>query len=358
DGRLQGVRFLVDGMSTHWFDAQMRAFQDRVDGIFLDHVNAIDCRRCGTDDMVAVVRSFSDHDPGKFYLYQARPAQGDKTWRPIGAVMNGVKPEQMAGVALHRIAARDGRDLPVWVTRPDGATGPLPAVVLVHGGPWMRGSDWSWHPLPQFLASRGYVVIEPEMRGSLGYGSAHFSAGLRQWGQAMQDDVADALKWAQSQGIAADKACIAGDSYGGYSTLMGLANDPDAFRCGIAGFAPADLTLFVQGSMWVADDIGAGARKFSLADLVGDPERDAKMIEARSPTKLAAKIKAPVMLVYGEQDRRVPLTHGERMRQALRAAGNEPVWISYIDGTHGLYYLKDRIDRAQRMEAFLAKYLK
>ena len=358
EGRLQGVRFTVDGESTYWFDASMRAFQDRVDRIFPDRMNRIDCRRCGAADMVAVVRSFSDHEPGKFYLYQAGSAGDADRWRPIGAVRANVQPEQMASVTLTRIAARDGRELPVWVTRPDTATGPLPAVVLVHGGPWARGSEWSWQAMEQFLASRGYVVVEPEMRGSDGYGVAHFQAGLRQWGRAMQDDVVDALKWAQAQSLATDKACIAGDSYGGYSTLMGLINDPTVFRCGIAGFAPTDLELFIRGSMWVADDVSLEGRKYELSELIGDPDKDAAMIDAESPDKQAARIKAPLMLIYGERDRRVPLTNGKRMRDALRDAGNDPVWVTYFDEGHGLYYLENRVDRAQRMEAFLAKYLK
>ena len=132
----------------------------------------------------------------------------------------------MATLELQRIKARDGLDLPVWITRRPDAKGPLPAVVLVHGGPWLRGGEWRWDAEAQFLASRGYVVIEPEFRGSAGYGSAHLEAGFKQWGQAMQDDVADALRWAQKEGLASDKACIAGASYGGYSTLMGLIKDP------------------------------------------------------------------------------------------------------------------------------------
>jgi len=358
DGKLQGVRFVVDGETTHWFAPQMKAMQERVDGIFPDHINRIDCRRCGEADMVAVVFSYSDHDPGNLYLYQAKPPEGEKTWRRIGEAMDGIKAEQMASMSLHRIKARDGRDLPVWVTRPDdAATVPRPAVVLVHGGPWMRGRAWGWHAMPQFLASRGYVVIEPEMRGSTGYGEAHFRASFKQWGQAMQDDVADALRWAQAQGIASDKACIAGDSYGGYSALMGLANDPGLFRCGSVGFAPTDLGLFLQGSAWVADDIGATARKYTLPEMVGTVEKDAAMVAAQSPVNQAAKIKTPVMLVYGERDWRVPLTQGERMRKALRNAGNDPVWVTYTEEGHGLYYLNNRVDRAQKMAAFLATHL-
>ena len=130
-------------------------------------------------DMVALVRSFSDRDPGHFYLFQAKPAGGEKAWMDLGAVREGVKPQDMASVELQRIKARDGLELPVWVTRPAGASGALPAVVLVHGGPWVRGGDWSWEAESQFLASRGYLVLEPEFRGSTGYGSTR-SCGARE----------------------------------------------------------------------------------------------------------------------------------------------------------------------------------
>jgi dipeptidyl aminopeptidase/acylaminoacyl peptidase len=355
--RVQGVRVVVDGETTVWFDPAMKALQDRADRLFPGRVNRVSCRRCGAPDVVALVRSFSDHDPGRLYLFQAQPPEGEKAWRNIGPVMDGIKPEQMAGMDLHRIPARDGRDLPVWVTRPDAAKGPLPAVVLVHGGPWVRGNAWGWHADAQFLASRGYVVIEPEMRGSTGYGEAHFRAGFKQFGQAMQDDVADALRWAQKQGLASDKACIAGASYGGYSTLMGLVKDPALYRCGVAWMALADLDLYVGGSWWVTDDISKTGRSYTLPEAVGDPVKDAAMIAANSPVKQAARIKAPVMLVFGEEDRRVPLAHGERMRKALRDAGNDPVWVTYAGEAHGFGSVKNKVDFAQRMEAFLAKYL-
>ncbi|CAM3863771.1 prolyl oligopeptidase family serine peptidase [Roseateles saccharophilus] len=356
-GRLLGVRLRVDGQTTVWFDDAMKALQQRADRLFPGRINQIDCRRCAAPDMVALVRSYSDRDPGRLYLFQASPAEGEKNWRAIGPVREGVKPEQMASLDLQRIKARDGSDLPVWVTKSPAAKGPLPAVVLVHGGPWVRGSEWSWHADAQFLASRGYVVIEPEMRGSTGYGDAHFRAGFRQFGQAMQDDVADALRWARAQGIASDKACIAGASYGGYSTLMGLIKDPDLYRCGVAWVALADLDLYLSGSWWVTDDISKTGRQYGLPELVGDPEKDATMIAANSPVKQAAHIKAPLLLAFGEDDRRVPLAHGERLRKALREAGNEPLWVTYPGEGHGFALLKNRVDFAQRMEAFLAKYL-
>lgn len=356
-GAPMGVRLVADAETTVWFDGGMKAFQAEVDRLFPSTVNRIDCRRCGQADMVALVRSFSDRDPGRLYLYQAKPKAGEKPWRMIGAANEDIDPARMASVEMHRIKTRDGKALPVWVTTPPGAKGPRPAVVLVHGGPWSRGGYWAWDAEAQFLASRGYVVIEPEIRGSTGYGDAWFRAGFRQWGQTMQDDVSDALGWAQKQGLASNKACIMGASYGGYSTLMGLIKDPALYRCGVAAFAVADLELHVKGDFWVDDDIGREARQFGYKELIGDPDKDAAMLRANSPVLQAARIKAPVLLAFGERDRRVPIEHGERMRSALIAAGQQPEWVVYKGEGHGFGIRANRIDFYKRVEAFLAKHL-
>ncbi|MBI3349317.1 MAG: S9 family peptidase [Burkholderiales bacterium] len=356
-GAALGVRVVTDGESTVWFHPMLKALQQEADDRFPGRVNRIDCRRCGEPGMTALVRSFSDRDPGQLWVYQALPPEGEKSWRPVGRVRDDIKPSEMATVDFHRIQARDGRDLPLWVTKSAQAQGPLPAVVLVHGGPWVRGNVWGWHAQAQFLASRGYAVIEPEFRGSTGYGQAHFRAGFRQWGQAMQDDVADALRWAQKQGIASDKACIVGASYGGYSTLMGLVKDPDLYRCGVAWLAVTDLELLLKGSWWVDDDTSGESRKYRLPEMIGDLQKDADMIAANSPVRQAARIKAPLLLAFGEDDRRVPLVHGERMRKALREAGSEPVWVTYPGEGHGFGIVANRIDFAERMAAFLARHL-
>lgn len=356
-GRARGLHITTDAESTIWFDPQRKALQERVDALLPGHVNRIDCRHCESPDLVALVRSYSDQDPGRLLIYQAQPPEGQKAWLLVGRVRNDIKPEQMAQSELHRIHARDGLELPVWVTRNPNATGALPAVVLVHGGPWARGRYWGWNADAQFLASRGYIVIEPEMRGSTGYGEKLFKAGFKQWGQAMQDDVADALRWAQHEGLASNKACIAGASYGGYSVLMGLIKDPDLYRCGVAWMGVADLDLYLSGSWWVTDDIGSTSRQYTLPELIGDPVKDAAMIEANSPVKQAARIKAPLLLVYGEADKRVPIKHGERLRDAMHATGHDPEWVTYSGEGHGFGVSANRIDFAERMAAFLAKYL-
>lgn len=354
DGRILGVRLETDAEQTHWFNPALKALQQVADQRFRDRVNRIDCRRCGSSDMVALVLSYSDRDPGHLWLHDSQSGR----WQHVSALIDGIDPQQMAPVDFHRIRARDGRDLPLWITRPATAKRgqALPAVVMVHGGPWVKGGSWRWRSTEQFLASRGYLVISPEFRGSLGYGRSHYEAGWRQWGQAMQDDVADALLWARQQGLATDRACIAGASYGGYSTLMGLVRHPELYRCGVAWVAVSDLPLLVKGSWFIVDDISRGGRQ-TLPRLVGDPERDAAMLRENSPLEQAARIRAPLLLAYGEADLRVPLDHGQRLRAAMTAAGNPPVWISYPNEGHSWRKVATRVDFAGRVERFLRSHL-
>lgn len=173
----------------------------------------------------------------------------------------------------------------------------------------------------------------------------------------MQDDVADALLWARAQGLASDRACIAGGSYGGYSTLMGLVRHPELYQCGWAWVATTDLLLYLEGSWWVMDDIADSGRRYSLPTMVGDAERDRAMLLENSPVTQAHRIKAPLLLVWGAEDRRVPIAHGERLRKALQAAGREPEWVVYPDEGHGLALPANQIDMAERLERFFSQHL-
>ncbi len=351
-----GVRVDADAETTVWFDEKMKAFQALADARLPGGINRISCRRCGQSDMVALVRYFSDRDPGQLWVYNAATEQ----WRSVFRVLRSIDPRQMASVDLQRIKARDGRDLPVWLTLPAGrkSGSPGPAVVLVHGGPWVRGGHWRWSAMEQFLASRGYLVISPDFRGSQGYGQAHFEAGWKQWGQAMQDDVADAVLWAQAQGLADQRVCIAGASYGGYSTLMGLVRHPELYRCGVAWVAVTDPFLYLEGSWWVRDDISDSGRRYSLPQMVGDAKKDADMLTSVSPVAQAHKIRAPLLLAFGEADLRVPLAHGTRLREALQKVGRDPLWVTYPDEGHSWRLPQTHTDFAQRMEVFLAEHLK
>ena len=353
DARVVGVRVETDAESTVWFDDSLKKIQALADARFPGRTNRISCRRCTTDG-VLLVFSYSDQDPGSYWLY--RPSS--QAWESVGKVRSDVDPKAMAQLDLHRIRARDGQDLPVWVTKPPGkATGPMPAVVLVHGGPWVRGGHWQWHGEAQFLASRGYVVIEPEFRGSAGFGRNHFESGFKKWGTTMQDDVADAALWAASTGLVDGKrVCIAGASYGGYATLMGLIRFPDLYKCGVAWVAVTDPRLLFEES-WQSDMSREG-REYSLPVMLGDLRQDAEMLKAAAPVELAAKIRAPLLMAFGRDDRRVPIEHGTRMRDAMKAAGREPEWIVYEGEGHGWRNTDNEIDFWGRVERFLGKQLK
>ena len=349
-----GVRVETDARTTVWFRPDMQAIQKRVDAHLPGHINEIDCHRCDDPDIL-LVHSYSEQDPGSYWIF--RP-QTD-AWQPVGQVRRDIDSRASAQVDFQRIKARDGQDLPVWITaRPVEAGGkPRPAVVLVHGGPWVRGNYWGWHPEAQFLASRGYVVIEPEFRGSTGFGEVHFRSGWKQWGATMQDDVADATRWAIGQGLA-DKSriCLAGASYGGYATLMGLIRDPDLYRCGVAWVGVSDPRLLFQ-STW-ASDSSSEARNYGLPQVLGDPVTDAAALARVAPVERAAEIRAPLLLAYGAQDRRVPLAHGRSLRSALQAAGRDPEWVVYGDEGHGWLRTANQIDFWGRVERFLGTNLK
>jgi dipeptidyl aminopeptidase/acylaminoacyl peptidase len=199
-------------------------------------------------------------------------------------------------------------------------------------------------------------VITPEFRGSTGFGDQHFRAGWKQWGLRMQDDVNDALRFAVDKGLVDPKrVCIAGASYGGYATLMGLARDPDLFKCGVAWVAVTDPRL-MYSVHW--SDVSKETKEYTMPVMVGDQQKDAAMLEANAPIRLASKIKAPLLLAYGLQDRRVPLVHGEKMRSALIAAGAKPEWVVYDNEGHGWENSDNEIDFWTRVERFLEKNLK
>jgi dipeptidyl aminopeptidase/acylaminoacyl peptidase len=347
-----GLGLEVDTATSVWFAPALRELQARADARFPGRVNLISCRPCDKPKAL-LVRSYSDADPGFLALY--RP-QEDK-WQLVGPARPDIDPARMAAQEFHRTRARDGMDLPLWVTRSAAlAAGPQPAVVLVHGGPFVRGTHWGWDAEAQFLASRGYVVIEPEFRGSEGYGLVHTRAGFKQWGQAMQDDLTDALRYAVAQRwVDPARVCIMGSSYGGYATLMGLVKDPELYRCGVAHAAVSDPRHMFDFH-W--NDISSEAKTYSLPITLGDRVADDAVLAAHAPLLHADRIKAPVLLVHGGADRRVPIQNGELMRDALLKLGKPVEWVVYPNEGHGFQHLESKLDFYRRVEAFLARHLK
>ena len=351
-GVQHGLRVQGEVSTTLWTHPVMLEVQKKIDAMLPGRINHLRCGFCDKPDNV-LVYSYSDKDPGEFLVYQI---SADSLQR-LGKTRPQIDPQQSFGVEFHRTTARDGLSLPMWITgAPAAGQAAKPTVVLAHGGPWVHGGFWRWDAEAEFLASRGYLVIMPEFRGSEGYGMVHQRAGWKQWGLAMQDDLTDALRFATAKGWADSKrVCIAGASYGGYATLMGLAKDPDLYRCGVAWVGVTDPTLLFS-IHW--SDMSADAKRHSMPVLIGDPVKDAAMLAANSPLAQASRIKAPVLLAYGDKDMRVPIEHGERMRDALTANGNAPEWVVYQREGHGWQRKESRIDFWQRVERFLATHLK
>jgi len=347
--RLLGIHYLSDAAGTVWFDASMKALQQKVDARLPGLINNIDPAPCGCAPRV-LVTSHSDRSPPTYFLYD----RNDDTLIPIGSARPRIQPQQMAETDFFRIKARDGHDLPVYVTRPHGK-GPWPAVVLVHGGPQVRGWTWQWDEESQFLASRGYLVVKPEFRGSKGYGQALFTSGFKQWGLASQDDIADATRWAAAQGLADPRRiCIAGGSYGGYATLMGLVRYGELYRCGIAYAAVTDIALMYD--IWWSDTADDW-KGYGMPVMIGDPVKDAEQFKATSPLQQASHITTPLLLAHGGADRRVPVQHALQLRSALEANHAPLTWIFYKDEGHGWYKPENRVNFYEAVETFLAKNL-
>jgi len=347
--QLLGVRYVGDATDTRWLDAEMQALQVSIDKLRPGVINLLDVAECGCSRWL-LVTSYSDRQSPVYALYDREAGQLE----PIGQTRPQLDASRMATRDFVRIQARDGQMMPLHVTRPQGL-GPWPTVVLVHGGPHLRGGSWRWHADSQFLASRGYLVLEPEFRGSTGYGAKLFRAGWKQWGLAMQDDVADATRWAVAQGLADGKrVCIAGASYGGYATLMGLVRDPELYRCGVAWVAVTDIGL-MYSLRW--SDLPEAWKEYGMPLLIGDPVKDAAQFEATSPLKQAVRVTQPLLLAFGGEDRRVPREHGTRFRDAVRQTNAQVEWIEYSDEGHGWFKPENRYDFWNRVEQFLAKQL-
>ena len=220
----------------------------------------------------------------------------------------------------------------------------------------MRKQRWGFDPQVQFLASRGYAVLQPDFRGTLGYGWRHYSSSFGQWGLAMQDDITDGVQWLISEGIVdKDRICLFGGSYGGYASLWGLMKTPELYRCGIAAFAVTDIEQLFEfnararaRSEWI---------QFAGKVRIGDPNTERDKFRQVSPLYQAERLKAPVLLVYGEADQVVPLKYGSAFRSALDRSGKKYEWVTYADEGHGLNKDENRFDFYRRVEAFLQQHL-
>lgn len=348
---LIGVSYQGSKPGVTWFDSDMVRIQKSVDQALPDTYNTLQV--ADENRRRAVVFAYSDVNPGTIYLLDTEK----RALEELAQTRPWIDPKQMAERKPVHYTARDGLEIPAFLTLPRGLGDRKPPLVtIIHGGPWARGFVWGFDSEAQFFASRGYAVLEPEFRGSDGHGWRLLSAGFKQWGLAMQDDITDGVEWLIKEGVVdQDYICLYGGSYGGYATLWGLIKTPELYKCGVAYVAVTDLNLLFDGS-W-ADLARSPFWDYGAKDVIGDPVKDAEKFRSVSPLVNADKLRAPVLLAYGGQDTRVPFRHGYEFRAALDKYGKTYEWVVYGLEGHGFNRDDNRFDFYRRVDAFLAKYL-
>lgn len=282
-----------------------------------------------SDDLrQAVVFTSGDGDSGTYHLVD----MDDASITTVGAAYAAIKPEMVAPVRPVTYEAADGLEIHGYLTLPPGradAKG-LPLVVLPHGGPQRRdegGFDW-W---AQGMASRGYAVLQPNFRGSSGYGSDFIEAGYGEWGRKMQSDLSDGVRYLAGEGIIDPKrVCIVGASYGGYAALAGPTLDPGVYRCAVSVAGVADLRSFVAYAASRGEHRQNEAVRFWNRFMGGDGPGD-RSLDARSPARQAATAEGPILLLHGRDDTVVPIAQSRQMAAALRRAG-KPVEFIELSG--------------------------
>jgi dipeptidyl aminopeptidase/acylaminoacyl peptidase len=297
-----------------------------------------------------IVTASNDRTPGSRNLFDAKTGALTK----LVEVAPWLKEDQLAPMKPIEYKSRDGLTIHGYLTLPLGAEAKnLPVVINPHGGPWYRDT-WGFNPEVQFLANRGYAVLQMNFRGSTGYGRKFWEASFKQWGRSMQDDITDGVQWLIKQGIADPKrVAIYGGSYGGYATLAGVTFTPDLYAAAVDYVGVANMFTFMK-------TIPPYWKPFldMFHEMVGDPEKDKAMMEAASPVMHADKIKTPLFVAQGAHDPRVNKAESDQMVEALKKRGVQVEYMVKDNEGHGFHNEENRFDFYEAMEKFLAKYLK
>ncbi|HYI41292.1 MAG TPA: S9 family peptidase [Allosphingosinicella sp.] len=345
-GEPDAVVFTDERERMAWLDKEMQAIQGRLDKALPGRVNRIVSRDAADNRMI--VLSTTGSDPGAYYLYD----RSKRTLAELAKSRDALAGKALAPVEPVGFAARDGLAIPAYLTRPIGrGDKALPLIVMPHGGPFVR-DKWTYEPWVQFLANRGYVVLQPNFRGSTGYGKAFVDAASGEFGRKMQDDLDDGVRWLVDKGLVDPKrVCIMGASYGGYAAMWAAARNPDIYRCAIsfAGISDIRPMLRYNPSQWIAQRYYRDWRD----RIRGDSKFD---LERVSPLARARDIRIPLLLAHGKDDSRVPPSQSTRLHDALQKAGRPHEYVLYPEEGHGFAKPENAVDFLKRVEAFLEKH--
>ena len=331
----------------HFFDQQSKALFEKVQ----NHLPGYEISVSGMsdDENIFIIRTYSDKSLGAYFIYNAKEDNLDK----IVEVSPWIDENEMSNQLPISYNSRDGLKINGYLTLPKGYdmenAKDLPVVINPHGGPWAR-DEWGFNPEIQFLANRGYAVLQMNFRGSVGYGRKFWEASFKKWGREMQDDITDGTQWLIDQGIA-DKKRIAiyGGSYGGYATLMGLVKEPQLYAAGVDYVGVSNMFTFMKTIPPYWEPMLE-----MMYEMVGDVEKDSAMLREVSPVFHVDKIKAPLFIAQGANDPRVNVDESDQMVKAMKEKGIEVEYLVKDNEGHGFRNEENKFDFYRAMEKFLS----
>lgn len=345
--KITGVVYITDKRHYHFFDQEREQLQKHLEERLPGYEVVV--TSMSDDERKVLTRSYSDRSFGAYYYFNRDTNEFTK----LADISPWLNEEELAEMKPITYRSRDGMAIQGYLTLPKGLKPKrLPAIINPHGGPWARNT-WGYNPEIQFLANRGYAVLQMNFRTSSGYGREFWEDGFKQWGLDIQNDISDGVKWLIREGIADPKRVgIYGSSYGGYATLAGLAFTPDLYACGVDYVGISNIFSWLKS-------IPPYWKPYleMMYEMVGHPEKDKELLVRTSPVFHADKIKVPLFVAQGANDVRVPKAESDQIVEALRKRGIDVLYMVKENEGHGFMNEENRFDFYRAMEKFLAKHL-
>jgi dipeptidyl aminopeptidase/acylaminoacyl peptidase len=344
DRRLFGIHYDLDRPLVHYSDESLRGVMEQINSQFVSRFNQV--VDMTNDGKTLVIRAYSDVDEGTYYLFN----RDEKKMKRLGSAYPDLRPDSLGTMKPITYKAADGTEIRGYLTVPNGVRAEkLPLIVMPHDGPDARDT-WKFSFLRNFLANRGYAVLQMNYRGSSGYGQKWRLDARQEWGGLTYSDITDATRWAIAQGIADPKrVCIAGWGFGGYQALLGAARNSDLYKCSISIAGFSDLPMLQENATLLGH-----ANEVRLQGEIGT---DRARLNRDSPLQQVASISNPVLLVHGDMDWQVQIDHSQDMASALKKNKKDYKAVYIKGGSHELDRKSDRMTLLKEVEEFLQKNL-